>query len=64
MSKRQQPNYVKYSGLGFQLIAITVGLILIGLWLDSYFNLESTFVLIAIFLAVFAVIYMMIKKLK
>lgn len=65
MSERQQPNnYVKYSGLGFQLIILTVGLVLAGIQLDKYFQTPSIFLIIAIFIAVFAVMYILIKKLK
>jgi uncharacterized membrane protein YiaA len=64
MSDRQQPSYVKYSGIGFQLIILTIGLVLVGKWLDGYFNAANTFMLISIFIAVFAVMYVLIKKLK
>jgi hypothetical protein len=64
MPDPQPPNYVKYSGIGFQLIFITIGLVYSGRWLDSYFNTGSTFMLLAIFLAVFTTMYLLIKKLK
>lgn len=64
MSDRQPTNYVKYSGIGFQLIIITIGLVLGGKWLDGYFKTRNTFMLIAIFVAVFSTMYLLIKKLK
>ncbi|PCJ64126.1 MAG: hypothetical protein COA58_14165 [Bacteroidetes bacterium] len=65
MPKQQQRNEpVKYAGLGFQLVFITLGLVFAGKWLDSYFNFTSVFLLIGIFIAVFAVIYILIVKLK
>ncbi|MDB4107440.1 AtpZ/AtpI family protein [Bacteroidia bacterium] len=65
MPKHPQPSSSgKYAGIGFQLILICVGLVLFGRWLDSWFNLDSVFLLIGIFIAVFAVIYILIKKLK
>lgn len=64
MPHRQPPSYVKYSGIGFQLIILTIGLVLAGKWLDGYFNTGNTFMLIAIFIAVFAVMYILIKKLN
>jgi F0F1-type ATP synthase assembly protein I len=62
--KPQTNNSVKYAGLGFQLVAITLVLIFLGKALDNYFNLESVFLLVAIFIAVFAVIFILIKSLK
>jgi F0F1-type ATP synthase assembly protein I len=65
MAKQPRPNSsVKYAGLGFQLVAITLVLVFAGKALDSYFNLESVFLLTAIFIAVFAVIIILIKSLK
>ena len=64
MPDRQPPSYVKYSGIGFQLIILTIGLVLGGKWLDSFLNTGNTFMLVAIFIAVFAVMYLLIKKLK
>ena len=65
MAKQPRPNNsVKFAGLGFQLVAITLVLILAGKALDSYLNLESVFLLVAIFIAVFAVIFILIKSLK
>jgi len=54
---------MKYAGLGFQLVAICLALVFAGRALDQYLNLESVFLLVAIFIAVFAVIYVLIKKL-
>ena len=65
MAKQPRPNNAaKYAGLGFQLVAITLVLIYAGRALDEYLNLESVFLLVAIFIAVFAVIYILIKSLK
>ncbi|HAY88841.1 MAG TPA: hypothetical protein DCY51_05325 [Bacteroidetes bacterium] len=65
MAKQPRPNNsVKFVGLGFQLVAITLVLIFAGKALDSYLNLESVFLLVAIFIAVFAVIFILIKSLK
>ena len=64
MPDRQPPSYVKYSGIGFQLIILTIGLVLGGKWLDGFLNTGNTFMLVAIFIAVFAVMYLLIKKLK
>ena len=54
----------KYDGIGFQLIFLTLILVFSGKYLDAYFNLESVFLLIGIFIAVFAVMYILIKRLK
>ncbi len=65
MAKQPRPNSsAKFAGLGFQLVAITLVLIFAGKALDSYLNLESVFLLVAIFMAVFAVIFILIKSLK
>ena len=65
MAKQPQAKSdAKYAGLGFQLVAITLVLIFAGRALDEYLNLESVFLLVAIFIAVFAVIYILIKSLK
>ena len=65
MSKRQQPkDWAKYSGIGFQLMIVTIGLIFLGVKADEWMEQEYTFVLIAIFAALFIVIYTIIKKLK
>jgi hypothetical protein len=61
--KPKQNNAMKYAGLGFQLVAICLALVFAGRALDQYLNLESVFLLVAIFIAVFAVIYVLIKKL-
>ncbi len=63
----QQPQHntaAKYAGLGFQLVAVCLVLVFGGLELDEYLNLENVFLLVAIFIAVFAVIYILIKRLK
>ncbi len=57
-------NSVKDAGLGFQLVAITLVLIFSGKALDNYLNLESVLLLVAVFIAVFAVIFVLIKSLK
>jgi MFS-type transporter involved in bile tolerance (Atg22 family) len=65
MPNQQQPNKpVKYAGLGIQLVGICLALVVGGLKLDEYLNLEHVFLLIGIFIAVFAVIYILIAKLK
>jgi F0F1-type ATP synthase assembly protein I len=65
MAKKPLPNSsLKYAGLGFQLVAVTLVLIFSGKALDNYLNFESVFLLVAIFMAVFAVIFILIKSLK
>lgn len=65
MANQPQPNNtVKYAGLGFQLVAVCLVLVFGGIELDKYLNLENVFLLVAIFIAVFAVIYILIKSLK
>ena len=60
----QHNNAVNYAGLGFQLVAVCLVLVFGGLKLDQFLNLENVFLLVAIFIAVFAVIYILIKRLK
>jgi F0F1-type ATP synthase assembly protein I len=62
--KPRTNNSVKYAGLGFQLVAITLVLIFSGKALDNYLNLESVFLFVAVFIAVFAVIFVLIKSLN
>ena len=64
MPKQPRHNASKYAGIGVQLVALCVVLVLAGNWLDDYFNQDSTFLLSGIFIAVFAVMYLIIKKLK
>jgi hypothetical protein len=64
MAYKPKGNSQKYAGIGFQLIIVTFVIIGVGRFLDNYYNLESVFLLIAIFIAVFAVIYLLIKKLQ
>ena len=65
MPNQQPPkNAAKYAGLGFQMVAVALVLVYGGLKLDEYLNLEHVFLLIGIFIAVFAVIYILIKQLK
>jgi hypothetical protein len=65
MAKKPQPNSsVKYAGIGFQLVALTLVLILSGLWLDAYFQSGNVYLLISIFLSVFSTMYLLISKLK
>ncbi|HAV26525.1 MAG TPA: hypothetical protein DCX01_10145 [Bacteroidetes bacterium] len=65
MSPRQpHNNSLKYAGIGFQLVALTVVLILSGLWLDAYFQSGNLYLLISIFLSVFSTMYLLITKLK
>ena len=64
MPKQPNPNYGKYAGIGFQLIAICCLFVLVGKWLDDYLKLNAAFLLVGIFISVFAVIYILIKKLK
>ena len=44
---------LRYAGIGFQLVALTVVLILLGLWLDAYLQSGNLYLLISIFLSVF-----------
>lgn len=55
---------MKYAGLGFQLVAVSLGLIFTGLKLDKLLNLTNVFLLVAVFIAVFAVIFILINRLK
>ncbi|MGY8846461.1 MAG: AtpZ/AtpI family protein [Bacteroidia bacterium] len=55
---------LKYASIGFQLVALTVVLILLGLWLDAYFQSGNLYLLISIFLSVFSTMYLLITKLK
>ena len=64
MSKQQKANYTKYAGIGFQLIILCLIFVLGGKWLDAYFEKEQMFLLIGIFISVFTVMYLLIKKLK
>jgi len=65
MSNKQRDNSTqKYAGIGFQLVFLTLIFVLSGKYLDAYLNLESVFLLIGIFIAVFAVMYILINRLK
>jgi ATP synthase protein I len=65
--KRDQPNtnnYLKYSGIAFQMIAT----ILLGAWggiaLDKYFNVEShMFTVVLMLVSVIASMYLVIRNL-
>jgi hypothetical protein len=62
-TNQQRPKnaLVTYSGIGIQLMFVCLVIVGAGYGLDRYFELEHTFVLVSIFLAVFAVIYLVQK---
>lgn len=65
MNEKETPtSAMKYAGLGFQLVAVSLGLIFTGLKLDKLLNLTNVFLLVAVFIAVFAVIFILINRLK
>ena len=64
MANQPQNNKVsQYAGMGLQLVAVVLVLVLSGKYLDEYLKYDALFLLIAIFIAVFATIYILIKKL-
>lgn len=60
--KKKVNNYLKYTGLGFQMAAIFLLGIFGGKWLDEYFQFETPF--ITIFLLLFLFMGFMYKLYK
>lgn len=60
----KRKNIYKYSGLGFQLVVISLGLVLGGRQLDRFLDTGSLFIIIGLALSVFLVMYLLIRQLK
>ena len=57
-------NYMKYSGMAFQMIAIIVIITYIGKWLNDYWELDPPYVTAAFALfSVLAALYLTLKDL-
>lgn len=62
LPKKQPSDYVKYSGMAFQMAAIIVGGVLGGIELDKWLKLKfPVFTLVLTLLSVFLAIYYFIK---
>ncbi|WP_066222738.1 AtpZ/AtpI family protein [Formosa haliotis] len=61
--KKQLNNYIKFSGMAFQMIAIIGVLTFIGVWLDGKFpNQYSAYTVIFSLIGVIGAIYQIIKQ--
>ncbi|TAH25264.1 MAG: AtpZ/AtpI family protein [Cytophagales bacterium] len=65
--KKEQPKsntsqYLKYSGIGFQMISILCVAAFGGMWLDKHFEIKAQ--LFTIFLLIFAVMLSMYSLIK
>ena len=59
---REQPNdWIKYSGLGFQMIAAILVFVFIGMYVDEYFGTEPTLTLILALVGVAAGLYVALR---
>jgi F0F1-type ATP synthase assembly protein I len=62
-SSKTNPEYLRYTGLGLQIIGVVLGMAIIGHWLDKRFeNVIPGFTLSLSLLAVFAILYKLIKS--
>lgn len=63
--KKQSENskaYLKYSGMGFQMIATILIGVLLGVFLDNKFNTQSIFTAICSLLFVVLSLYVVLKE--
>ena len=62
--KKLNNNYLKYSGIGLQLLIIVVGGTYAGFWIDDhYHNQKPVFSVLMGFVSVVAGIYFTVKQL-
>lgn len=62
---RKRDNYLKYSGLVFQLVGIILMSLFLGGWLDDKFNNETPYItIILVFLLFGAFMFKLSKELK
>ena len=57
----QSRDWVKYTGLGFQMIATLVAFVFAGVYLDEYLGYEMVFTLILSLIGVAAGLYVALK---
>jgi F0F1-type ATP synthase assembly protein I len=60
-------DYVKYSGLGIQLVAVILVFLFIGIWIDGLLGTKFIFTLVFVFIGFFGgfySFYLSIKKLN
>lgn len=57
----QSRDWVKYTGLGFQMIATIVVFTFVGIYADEYFGLENVLTVIMSLLGVVAGLYVALK---
>jgi F0F1-type ATP synthase assembly protein I len=61
--RRGTQNYMKYSGMAFQMIAILLAFILGGRYLDGKFGTEPYLLLVGCFLGIGLALYLPLKDL-
>ena len=64
-SSKINPEYLRYTGLGLQIIGVVLGMAFLGHWLDMRFENEIPgFTLSLSLLAVIGILYKLIKSLS
>ena len=54
-------NYLKYSGMAFQMIGVMLGFILGGSWLDGYLDTSPLFIIVGSLVGVAGGLYLALK---
>ena len=54
-------NYMKYSGMAFQMIGVMLGFILGGSWLDGYLGTSPLFIIVGSLVGVAGGLYLALK---
>lgn len=63
LPKKKRKNYLKYSGLAFQMIATLLLGTLVGYWLDNYLQTTPLFLIVFLLLSVAGSMYLTVKEL-
>jgi len=64
MSKKSSTEWLKYSGVGIQMVATVIICLFLGEWIGKYFNHERIGMLIGVFFGLFASIYNLFKQIQ
>jgi ATP synthase protein I len=61
--KNNYPNYIKYSGLGFQILVTVLIGVFAGQWLDKHFHVKNNLftILLSLIMIIVAMIQVIIK---
>ncbi|MGB2986148.1 MAG: AtpZ/AtpI family protein [Phycisphaerae bacterium] len=60
--RKDHPSWVRWSGIGFELVAVVVGFTLVGYWIDRHYDSKPWGVLIGAMLGLVGGMYNLIRQ--